>query len=235
MRLKYLVVVASVTVSPLWIGSVYAQSTVSQQTFQQPSTNFGATNSGGAAQSINAGASAFSNLPAVSAPSLNGTSTGTGSTTGASSTAGSETGGVAAAASQMTSQNAVNPFGSTAAGGQAASRNSASQFARGMGAMFGGQGFGQNFGAGAEEKRIPTRMVVKFNHPIIPASTVARSIRKTLPWPSVAVSMEGPVATLTGSVDSADMSALAERYVKMEPGVSEVKNELRIAPQPLPQ
>ncbi|UUO04476.1 BON domain-containing protein [Blastopirellula sp. J2-11] len=234
MRSKYLAVVAAVASCLMWTGSTYAQSLVNQQTFQQPSSNFGATNSGGAAQSINAGASAFSNLPATSAPTLNGTSTGTGSTSGASSAAGGDS-GVAAAAAQMTQQNAISPFAASGTTGQAGSRNSMSQFARGMGAMFGNQGFGQNFGAGTDDKRIPTRMVVKFNHPTIPSTTVARSIRRTLPWPNVAVSMEGPVATLTGSVDSADLRALAERYVKMEPGVSAVKNELQIAPQPLPQ
>ncbi|WP_390072412.1 BON domain-containing protein [Blastopirellula marina] len=47
--------------------------------------------------------------------------------------------------------------------------------------------------------------------------------------------MEGSVATLTGTVDSEDLKTVAERFVKMEPGVALVKNELQVAPQLLPQ
>ncbi|WP_390620170.1 BON domain-containing protein [Blastopirellula retiformator] len=47
--------------------------------------------------------------------------------------------------------------------------------------------------------------------------------------------MDGSVATLTGSVESEDLKTVAERFVKMEPGVAEVKNELQVEPQPLRQ
>ncbi|WP_390623331.1 BON domain-containing protein [Blastopirellula sediminis] len=110
-----------------------------------------------------------------------------------------------------------------------------SQFARGMSAMFGNQGFGQNMGNSSEQKQIPTKMVVKFNHPTINSAVVGRSLRRSLPWPNVSVAMEGSVATLTGTVESEDLKTVAERFVKMEPGVVEVKNDLQVAPQPLPQ
>lgn len=110
-----------------------------------------------------------------------------------------------------------------------------SQFSRGMSAMFGNNAFGQNFGNTSEQKQIPTKMVVKFSHPTIKSATVGRSLRRSLPWPNVSVAMDGPVATLTGTVDSEDLRTVAERFVKMEPGVAEVKNELRVEPQLLPQ
>ncbi|TWT34515.1 BON domain protein [Blastopirellula retiformator] len=206
----------------------------------QPTSNFGTGNSNSnIGNSITPSASAFSNATQVTPQSLtSGTSGGTTGSGLESGTGGTSTGAVNSAAQQMQQNNAVNPFGASATGGAASStnRNSAmNQFARGMSSMFGNQAFGQNFGNTGEQKQIPTKMVVKFRHPTINSAVVGRSLRRSLPWPNVSVAMDGSVATLTGSVESEDLKTVAERFVKMEPGVAEVKNELQVEPQPLRQ
>ncbi|MFI4876858.1 MAG: BON domain-containing protein [Blastopirellula sp. JB062] len=210
---------------------------VQAQTFTQAASNFG-NSSSNLGNSITPTASAFSNATQISPQSLTSGLSGSGGSLGGTSSGGDTTGAVNSAAQQMQQNNAINPFGASATGQSAGASRASSQmnqFRRGMSAMFGNQGFGQNFGGGTEQKQIPTRMVVKFKHPTIPAAQVGKSLRRNLPWPSVKVAMDGSAATLTGTVESEDLRTLAERFVKMEPGVASVKNELVVAPQPLPQ
>lgn len=219
-------------------GAAYGQ-------ISAPTSNFGSSGSS-VGNSITPSASSFSNAVQASSGTLTSGSTGmsgtggtggTGGTSGGSGAQGTSDGAVNSAAMQMQQNNAINPFAASSTGqGGSGNRNSAmSQFSRGMSAMFGNNAFGQNFGNSTEQKQIPTKMVIKFSHPTIKSTTVGRSLRRNLPWPNVAVAMDGPVATLTGTVDSEDLRTVAERFVKMEPGVTEVKNELQVAPQPLPQ
>ncbi|NUQ65016.1 MAG: BON domain-containing protein [Pirellulales bacterium] len=63
--------------------------------------------------------------------------------------------------------------------------------------------------------------------------TTSESIRWTGP---VEVSVEGPTATLRGEVVSEHDRRLAELLVLFEPGISQVRNELRVKPSsPAPQ
>lgn len=174
--------------------------------------------------SITSGESIFSTpLPS---PSLGGTADADASGTGTSGNTGT---------TGATQTNTNNPFGAdigAATGGNTGrNQNPFSAF----GNMFNNKNLQQAFGGQNQQKRIPTRMVVKFDHPSIPTSNISISLKnqlKRLPWPDVVVSVENRVATVLGTVASSDTRLLVERYVSMEPGISEIKNELVVVPSP---
>lgn len=138
-------------------------------------------------------------------------------------------------------------------GGQAAT--GASTFGRGglsglggLGALGGfgrgNTGFGNQFGAQtAPEPVIRFRMTLGFSHPQPAPTTISTNLSQRLSRiqqlpsaKSVAVTVEDRTAVLAGQVDSEREKRLIEKLAMMEPGVSEVRNELTVtaAPELLP-
>jgi len=207
------------------IGTLFVVGVSSAQ-ISDPSSNFGTLQDSNIGQSITAGQGMFSTpLPA---PTL-GDSGSTGST-GATGTAAG--GDASATASSLMQNNAVNPFSAAAGTATTTGQTQRNSFRSGMGALnslFGnGNGFNNAFGQ-QDQKRLPTKLTVKFQHPKLPSNQVGADISSRLErinMPRVAVSVADRVATLTGTVDSPESSRLAERFVLLEPGISQVENYL---------
>lgn len=104
----------------------------------------------------------------------------------------------------------------------------------------GNTGFGNQFGAQtAPEPVIRFRMTLGFSHPQPAPSTVSTNFAQRLSRisqlpsaKSVAVTMEDRTAVLAGQVDSEHEKRLIEKLAMMEPGVSEVRNELTVTASP---
>lgn len=214
---------------------------VAAQTIQQPSSNFGSNSNSNLGGSISPGGNMFSSpLPtptfgngSISSGSSSASGNfGTSSSSGTAGTAGTANGGTS-----MMSQNALNPFGAatgttgSATGGlgsRSSSRSSFGQFGA-FNSMLGNQAFQNGFGQNSTP-RLPTKLAIKFEHPAIPVavvnSDVSRRVSKVAKFPNVTVTVEGRVATVTGSVASEDDLELVDRFVSLEPGVSEVENQV---------
>ena len=192
------------------------------QTITPGDDSFGSLIDSNIGGSITSGASVFS----TPLPSPSFTSGDEASGTGTSG----NTGTTGATQTNANSQFGAD-IGSATGGNTGRNQNPFSAF----GNMFNNKNLQQAFGGQNQPKRIPTRLVVKFDHPPIPMSNVSISLKtqlKRLPWPDVVVSVENRVATVLGTVASSDTRLLVERYVSMEPGISEVKNELAVVPSP---
>lgn len=201
-------------------------------TLQQPNSGFGSginSNTGGTINSP--GTNMFSSpLPQ---PTFGNTSSGTGGT-GTSGLGG--TGDTSAAASMM-QQNQLNPFGGGATGtgqlglGGNSGRNSSFGRFGAFGNLFNNQAFQNGFGQDSIP-RLPTKLTVKFDHPIVPTDLVSaditRRVRKIGRFPNVIVTVEDRVATVSGIVDSEDDLRLIDRFVALEVGVSSVVNQLEL-------
>lgn len=212
---------------------------VAAQTIQQPSSNFGSNSNSNLGGSISPGGNMFSSpLPS---PTFGNGSISSGSSSASGNFGGSSTSGSAGAANggtSMMSQNALNPFGAAtgavggsttgALGSRSSTRSSFGQFGA-FNSMFGNQAFQNGFGQNSTP-RLPTRLAIKFEHTAIPVavvnSDVSRRVSKVSKFPNVTVSVEGRVATVTGSVASEDDLKLVDRFVSLEPGVSEVDNQV---------
>lgn len=94
----------------------------------------------------------------------------------------------------------------------------------------------QNFGT--QQSRTPNlrrRLHVGFKFPTVSPSTVSQNLSSqfrrisTSSFPvNVQVAMQGRTAILSGTVASTDEAALAVELAKLEPGVSQVRNELTV-------
>ncbi len=100
--------------------------------------------------------------------------------------------------------------------------------------MFRSQNMQQNTQTTA---KIRTRTKLGFTQPLPPSSAVTANfngvIQRVLARGdygrgSVNIVMEGSVAVLQGTVDSAHARDVAERLALLEPGISEVRNELTV-------
>ncbi|MHC2071017.1 BON domain-containing protein [Bremerella sp. T1] len=237
MRLNRIEIFAIAICSALTCGLASAQAqgqSVNSDTLQQPSSGFGSgfnSNSGGTISS--SGTNMFSSpLPS---PSFSDGSTSSGS--GTSSGLGGS--GDASAASSLMQQNQLNPFGggTTGTGGSGfnfGGANSArSSFGRfgAFGNMFNNQAFQNGFGQD-DTPRLPTKLTVKFDHPVVPSNLVSaditRRIRKMQRFSGITVTVEDRVATVTGIVESEDDLRLVDRFVSLEVGVSSVVNQLEL-------
>ncbi len=109
-----------------------------------------------------------------------------------------------------------------------------------FGNMFGNQ-FGMNQGmnqqGGASKLRIPTK--IGFATPTTPAVATARSQKFASRIPKIPsfkgvsglnVQMAGETAVIRGTVQSEEQKELVERLAKLEPGISDVRNELEVVP-----
>ena len=98
----------------------------------------------------------------------------------------------------------------------------------------------QNNQTGQQQGTIRTQMRLGFAQPI-PASTqvtaqfgrtVTRVLeRQDIGGGQVNVAMEGRTAVLTGTVGSSHAREVVERLALLEPGISEVRNELTVSPE----
>lgn len=206
------------------------------QSIQDPQSGFGSSPNSNLGQPITAGSNIFSQpLPAPSLGSQSGGATGAGG--GAT---GADAGGLAGSqgGANMMSQNALNPFSGAAGTGTGALGTGVGGLRGGgfgrfgaFNSMFNNQAF-QNGGFGQnEQKRIPTKLTVRFNHPRIPATAVDSNLTRrinALNFPGVTVSVEDRVAIVSGTVGSEDDRRVVDRFVSMEPGVSSVENRLEI-------
>ena len=109
-------------------------------------------------------------------------------------------------------------------------RSSFGQFG-GLNSMFGNQAFQNGLGQNSQP-RLPTRLSVKFDHPVIPAPAITTNITERITllkrFPNVKVTIADRVATVTGSVETESDSLLVDRFVGLEPGVSSVENQLEV-------
>ncbi len=213
-----------------------AQAELKAQGMLNPSPNFGSGPGSGLGQTISSpGTNMFSTpLPSPSLGSLEG---GGASSSGGGGTSGGAVPG-ADGGNNMMSQNVANPFApGQGAAGTTARTGMGGNFGRGafgrMGAlssMFNNRAFQNGFGQN-DRPRLPTRLTVNFDHPAIAPSRAELQIVQRLNGlnhPNVAVSVEGRVATLTGTVDSEEDSRILERFVALEPGISSVVNQLAV-------
>ncbi|RCS54336.1 BON domain-containing protein [Bremerella cremea] len=225
------------------LGSLsWGAGNIAAQTIQQPSSSFGTNSNSNLGGSITPGSNMFSS-PLPTPTFGNGSiSSGSSSASGnfGGSSGGSGSAGVSNGGTSMMSQNALNPFGggggttgsiggmTNGLGSRSTSRSSFGQFG-GFNSMFGNQAFQNGFGQN-DKARLPTRLAIKFKHPSIPISVVngdiSRRVSKVAKFPNVTVIVEGRVATVTGSVASEDDFELVDRFVSLEPGVSEVDNQV---------
>lgn len=212
---------------------------INSDTVQQPSSGFGSSfnsNTGGTISSP--GTNMFSSpLPTPSFAD--------GSTSSGSGTSGLGGTGDGSAASSLMQQNQLNPFGGGATGtgqlglGGAAGRNSSFGRFGSFGNLFNNQAFQSGFGQD-DTPRLPTKLTVKFNHPVVPSDLVSaditRRVRKIGRFPNVIVTVEDRVATVSGIVESEDDLRLVDRFVALEVGVSSVVNQLELQePSPADQ
>ncbi|MBA2113936.1 BON domain-containing protein [Bremerella alba] len=226
------VAICGVLTCGLTFANAQGQS-VNSDTVQQPTTGFGSSfnsNSGGTISSP--GTNMFSTplpQPSFGSDSSSGTS-GLGGTTDSS------------AASGLTQQNQLNPFGGGTTGtgqlGLGANSRRNSSFGA-FGNLFNNQAF-QNGTGQDDTPRLPTKLTVKFNYPQVPSALVntdiTRRIRKIGRFPNVIVSVEDRVATVSGIVESEDDLRLVERFVSLEVGVSSVVNQIELQePSPADQ
>ncbi len=97
--------------------------------------------------------------------------------------------------------------------------------------MFNNQAFQNGFGQD-DTPRLPTKLTVKFDHPVVPSNLVSaditRRIRKMQRFSGITVTVEDRVATVTGIVESEDDLRLVDRFVSLEVGVSSVVNQLEL-------
>ncbi|MFM7072447.1 MAG: BON domain-containing protein [Planctomycetota bacterium] len=109
-----------------------------------------------------------------------------------------------------------------------------------FGNMFGNQ-FGMNQGmnqqGGTSKLRIPTK--IGFAASATPAVATARSQKFASRIPKIpsfkgvsglSVQMAGETAVIRGTVQSEEQKELVERLAKLEPGISDVQNELEVVP-----
>lgn len=214
----------------------------SAQTIQQPSSNFGSNSNSNLGNSISPGNNMFSSplpTPTFGNGSISSGSSSASGNFGASTTSGAAgTSGAANGGASMMSQNALNPFGgatgttggaTSALGSRSSSRASSFGQFGAFNSLFGNQAFQNGFGQN-DTPRLPTKLAIKFEHPSIPAnvvnSDVSRRVSKVAKFPNVTVTVEGRVATVTGTVASQDDFDLVDRFVSLEPGVSEVENQV---------
>lgn len=219
-------------------------SLVNSGTTQNPSTNFGQSTFG-ASTNVNTGGSINSpgsNMfsqplpsPSFGSNSTSGSTTsssGLGSSTSSSSGLGSSTGSTSAGANIM-QQNTLNPFGAQSPAASTNGGNSSRNNSR-FGAfsqLFSQQAF-QNGFTQDQSPRLPTKLTVKFDHPVVSNSVVDAAltgrIQRIARFGAVIVSVEDRVATLTGTVASEDDLRLVDRFVAMEAGVSSVVNKVEL-------
>lgn len=98
-----------------------------------------------------------------------------------------------------------------------------------MNNLFNNQGMNQ-FG-GEQQKRLPTRLRVSFSHPTVSAGVANSSLQQRvglLSIPGVSVAVAGQVATVRGTVASEDQRRMVARFVSLEPGVTQVDNQLQV-------
>ena len=113
----------------------------------------------------------------------------------------------------------------------------------GLGGIGGMYGFGRNNSgqnqqqSGQGNKVIRTRTKLGFTQPAPPSTVIIASygkvIRRVLDrgdygGGAVNVGMGGRIAVLTGTVESSHARDIAERLALLEPGISEVRNELTV-------
>ena len=215
---------------------------VGSGTAQNPSTNFGQStvgpstnvNTGGSIN--NPGSNMFSQplpSPTFGSNSSGSTSSGLGGSSSTSSGLGGSTGSSTSAGSNIMQQNTLNPFGAQGAAASTNNRNSSRNNSR-FGAfsqLFGQQAF-QNGFTQDQSPRLPTKLTVKFDHPVVTNSVVDAAITSRIQriarFGAVIVSVEDRVATLTGTVVSEDDLKLLDRFVAMEAGVSSVVNKVEL-------
>ena len=118
----------------------------------------------------------------------------------------------------------------------------------GLGGMFGSQmnqfgrnQFGQQNMRGGQGARTQLRTPISlgFSSPVVASTrTTTQLTTRLTKIPSLqvtgplSVTMEGSTAVLTGHVGSEGDRDLAERMVLLEPGISNVRNELQVRPAP---
>lgn len=113
----------------------------------------------------------------------------------------------------------------------------------GFGNQFGGNQFGGQQTLQGAAGTLPLRHRIRVDIAISPR-TITRISREfaqrltRLPglsgMKSVAVTMEGQTAVLTGSVDSVRIRDLVARLAMLEPGIAAVRNELSVTPTATP-
>lgn len=118
-----------------------------------------------------------------------------------------------------------------------------------LGGMFGNQGMNQlnrnmqnlqNLGRGQQQQRaLRTPIRLGFDRPAVPGPQVTAQFEQRLTkipqlqvTGPVKVKMDGSTAVLTGVVGSERDRDLAGRLALLEPGISDVRNELEIRPAP---
>ena len=100
-----------------------------------------------------------------------------------------------------------------------------------MGGQFGGRN-----GQGTQQRSIRAGIKLGFKYTPVRTKTAARFEKRLLLIPrfskesKVMVVAEGDVFVLTGTVPSEEDRALAERLARLEPGVSKIRNELKVVP-----
>lgn len=110
--------------------------------------------------------------------------------------------------------------------------------------------FGRNGGLGSQSQVVVrTKLRVGFSYPDVASSRVTAKIAKELKTPGIqtlgppltvtmAATDEGTVVVLRGTVATQEDRLVAEQMTLLEPGISKVRNELKVAPatgqQPLP-
>ena len=111
----------------------------------------------------------------------------------------------------------------------------------GGGGSAGGRGGNAGFAGGnangfeiVRPKYIRTRLRLNFDAPTVPGSTITVQFKdrlKQLPAvgqsPSVTVSINNRIATITGNTSSREEAVRIERQLRLEPGVSRVVNKLK--------
>ncbi len=103
----------------------------------------------------------------------------------------------------------------------------------------GNTGFGNQAGQQTAEPQIRFRLTLGFSHPLPSATQVKSTFTRRLsriPQLSsvgeVSVTMEQRTVVLVGQVGTQHQRTLIEKLAMMEPGVSEVRNELTVAALP---
>lgn len=117
--------------------------------------------------------------------------------------------------------------------------NQFSQFNQ-LGQFLRNQQFNPNqAGANAPRQRaqIPVALRLGFEAPVVPAAPVqtrlttrVQRVLNVAPSRPVTINVEGRVAILRGTVATEHEKLLAEKLAMLEPGISEVKNDLVVAP-----
>ncbi len=230
--------VIAVSLAVLWLAAFpTARSTWAQQS--------------GAGSSLGGGTAGFSGSASQGSGSLTGFSLSSrfnssfGRFTGGSQSIGQTTAGAAAATSGVFGQGGNNAFGAGGFGAQ-----SLSPFGRsmgfGMGAGFGNRQSMNRQGTSANKKNVlRTHMRLGFKPNSLGSSAISKRstgvisralVRESYARGPINVQVEGRVAVLTGTVQSEHGRDIAARLALLEPGISEVRNELIVDPaEPKPE